>query len=199
MLETTVSSSLRHVLLALREPEEFAVLWRTGERRYPLPVWGALAATALLGTATYGLVMGLAGNAPGAFGSSALLTVAAGLAWVIPLPGLYVLNSLTGSRLSAASTLLAALVTVSWGALAMLASVPIHWFFAAAIPRPFVVWAVNLVIFAGIGTCMLDVFGRVMEALEPGRGRSPTWLLVPVAMIGTELIFAFDLFRFGHS
>src|SRR5262249_3766349 len=145
MLETTVSSSLHHVLLALREPEEFAVLWRTGERRYPLPVWAALATTALLGTATYGLMLGLAGNVPGALGSSALLAVAAGLAWVIPLPGLYVLNSLTGSRLTAASTLLAALVTVSWGSLAMLASVPIHWLFATAIPRPWIVWLVNLV------------------------------------------------------
>ena len=36
-----------------------------------------------------------------------LLTLGAGLAWAIPLPALYVLNSLAGSRLRASTTLLA--------------------------------------------------------------------------------------------
>lgn len=196
MLENTLRSGLHHILLALREPEEFAVLWRDGRERYPLVVWLALATMAAGGTALYGFMLGLAGNAPGMLPSAGLLVVATGLAWVIPLPGLYVVNSLNGSKLAASSTLLAALVTVSWGSLAMLASLPIHWFFTAAIPQPWIALAVNLVIFGGVSTCMIDVFGRVMAALEPGRGRTPTWLLIPVALIGTELIFAFDLFRF---
>ncbi len=41
-----------------------------------------------------------------------------------PLPALYILNSLNGSKLPASSTLLAALVTTSWGGLAMVASIP---------------------------------------------------------------------------
>jgi len=52
------------------------------------------------------------------------------LAWAIPLPALYILNSLSGSRLAASSTLLAALVTVSWGGLAMIASIPIQLVFS---------------------------------------------------------------------
>jgi hypothetical protein len=187
MLESKIRDSLQHVLLALREPEEFAVHWQKSQVRCPFIVWTALAATAVFGTSVYGSTMGLAGNQPGVFGSAVLLTLAAGLAWGIPLPGLYVLSSMSGSRLDAGSTLLAALVTVSWGALAMLASVPVHWVFEVAIPKPTLLLGVNLVIFTGVGISMLDVFGRVMTALEPQRGPAPTWLLVPVCLIGSEL------------
>ena len=94
-------------------------------------------------------------------------TLAAGLAWGIPLPALYILNSLSGSRLPASSTLLAAMVTTSWGGLAMIASIPINWFFSVAVPHPAFVLAVNLTVFAGVGVAMIDVFHRVMRSLEP--------------------------------
>ena len=114
-------------------------------------------------------------------------TAAAGLAWGIALPSLYIFNSLTGSQLRVSTTLLAALVTTSWGGLAMIASIPINWFFTVAfadlIADPVhVTWlvrAVNLVVFTGVGVCMTDIFGRVMEVLEPDRGRTPVlWLAV---------------------
>ena len=96
-----------------------------------------------------------------------ICTLAAGLAWAIPLPALYILNSLSGSRLAASSTLLAALVTVSWGGLAMIASIPINWFFTATVPHPAFVLLVNLIVFTGVGVSMIDVFRRVMQRLEP--------------------------------
>jgi hypothetical protein len=113
------------------------------------------------------------------------------------LPALYILNSLSGSRLSVSSTFLAALVTTSWGGLAMVASIPINWFFTTAIPHSGFVWLVNVVVFAGVGVAMSDVFGRVMQRLEPARGRTPIWWLGLVGVIGCELFAFFDLFRFA--
>jgi hypothetical protein len=94
------------------------------------------------------------------------------------------------------STFLAALVTVSWGGLAMIASIPINWFFTAAIPHAGFVLFVNMVIFAGVGVAMMDVFRRLMIKLEPGRDQTPTWWLTLVWAIGCELFYAFQLFDF---
>jgi hypothetical protein len=123
--------------------------------------------------------------------------VAAGLAWGIPLPALYILNSMTGSHLPASSTLLAALVTTSWGGLAMIASVPIAWFFTVAIPHPGFVLLVHFIVFTGVGIAMLDVFGRVLRRLEPERGAAPLWWLGLVGVIGAELFYFLGLFNFG--
>ena len=49
----------------------------------------------------------------------------------------------------------------------------------------------------GVGTAMVDVFCRIMERLEPGRGRAPAWWLLLVAAIGGELFYAFKLFDFS--
>ena len=146
-----------------------------GEAHYSWWIFAALALTAILGTTTYGLTMGLLGG-PGAIALGAVrTTAAAGLAWGIALPALYIFNSLSGSRLHASTTLLAALVTTSWGGLAMIASIPINWFFSVALADlmadpvrvAWLVLGVNLVVFTGVGVAMTDIFGRVMQALEP--------------------------------
>jgi hypothetical protein len=190
--------------MALREPEEFALRWDR-EAGYKIWVWVALGLTATLGTLTYGMTMGI-GWGPAAMVSKAtLLTIAAGLAWAVPLPALYVLNSLAGSRLRASTTLLAALVTTSWGGLALVASVPINWFFSVAIPAQapelispttaaILVLGVNLIVFAGVGVSMGDVFWRVMNALEPRGDRNPIWFLGLVGLIGAQLFYLFNLF-----
>lgn len=185
-----------HVGQALREPEEFAVRSNDGEVMYPWWVWLSLMLTAIVGTTTYGMTMGLLGGTPAIFSKGLSCTLAAGLAWSIPLPALYILNSLSGSKLSAASTLLAALVTTSWGGLAMIASIPINWFFTVAVPHTGFVLLVNLIVFTGVGVAMIDVFQRVMLKLEPKRGTAPTWWLVLVASIGAELFYFFGLFEF---
>ncbi len=205
MFRATLKDCLTHVGRALREPEAFALSWQSGEHVYPLRVWTALAVTAITGTATYGMTMGLH-EGPQAIGSHALLlTLAAGLAWSIPLPALYILNSLSGSRLRASTTLLAALVTTSWGGLALMASIPINWFFSVSIWRlapatistqaaEYLLLSINLLVFAGVGLSMVDVFGRVVEQLEPASGRQPIWFLAIVGAIGAQLSFLFHLF-----
>lgn len=199
MLRRRIRSGIAHVGLALRDPETFAVRWNSGEADYAWPVWASLLATAILGTTTYGMTMGLLGGATDVLYKGMVCTLGAGLGWAIPLPALYVLGSLSGSRLPASSTLLAALVTVSWGGLAMIASIPINWFFTAAVPHPGFVLLLNLIVFAGVGVAMIDVFNRVMRRLEPERGSTPTWWLLIVAAIGSELFYFFELFRFSQA
>ncbi len=204
MFKESLRSSFAQVGVALRDPEEFALRWdqKTGWR--PV-IWLALGLTAVLGTTLYGMTMGIGLGAAAIAQRAMLLTVCAGLAWAIPLPALYVLNSLAGSRLRASTTLLAALVTTSWGGLAMVASVPINWFFSVAIPAQvptlfsertaaYIVLGVNLLVFAGVGVSMCDVFRRVMDTLDPGGERNPLWFLALVAAIGSQLFYLVGLF-----
>lgn len=197
MLRTQLQSGIAHVGLAMRMPEEFAVAWHSGSARYRWWVWMSLVATAILGTTTYGMTMGLLGGPGDVLYKGFACTLAAGLAWGIPLPALYILNSLSGSRLPASSTLLAAIVTTSWGGLAMIASIPINWFFSVAVPNSTFVLLVNLVVFAGVGVSMTDVFNRTMRSLEPNRESAPMWWLALVGAIGAELFYFFGLFQFG--
>lgn len=204
MSRETLRASAAAVGRALREPEEFALAWHGQGELYRLPVWMALSATALAGTLVYGLTMGLHAGPRVMLDKSLLFTVAAGLAWVIPLPALYILNSLSGSHLRASTTLLAALITVSWGGLALLASVPINWFFSVSLPSlpvelldaraaAWLVAAVNWLVFVGVGVAMADVFCRVVERLEPSRGRQPGWILALVGTIGFQMAYVFGL------
>jgi hypothetical protein len=207
MLRTQLRSGLAHVGLALREPEVFARRFHAGEVLYSWWIFVALAFTAILGTTTYGLTMGLLGGPREIILDALRCTTAAGLAWGIALPSLYIFNSLSGSRLKPSTTLLAALVTTSWGGLAMIASIPINWFFTVALADliadparvAWLVRGVNLVVFTGVGISMIDIFGRVMQVLEPDRGRKPVLWLAVVAAIGAELFYAFGLFQFAIS
>jgi hypothetical protein len=206
MLRERLRASAAHVGVALREPEAFALRWHREGTPYPWSVFLALTLTAILGTTTYGMIMGLLGGPQRMFAGGLYCTVAAGIAWSLALPALYILNSLSGSRLRASTTFLAALVTTSWGGLAMIASIPIAWFFTAALPeevrlsslhfsRAAAVLIVHLVVFTGVGISMCDVFRRVMQALEPERDSWPIWWLMLVGAIGAELFYKFDLFQ----
>jgi hypothetical protein len=197
MFRNRLRSGLAHVSEALHEPEAFALRWHAEGAPYPLWVFAALLLTAIAGTLTYGMTMGVLGGAGRMVQTGLACTFAAGVAWSLPLPALYILNSVTGSRLRASTTFLAALVTTSWGGLAMIASVPINLFFTTALPYPWFVLLVNLVVFAGVGVAMIDVFARTMQALEPARGKTPAWWLALVGAIGAELFYALGLFQFA--
>jgi hypothetical protein len=206
MLRERLRLCATQVGAALNEPEEFALRWHREGTPYHWSVFGALTLTAILGTTTYGMIMGLLNGPQSMLAGGLHCTLAAGIAWTLALPALYILNSLSGSRLRASTTFLAALITTSWGGLAMIASIPIGWFFTAALPedvrlfslhfsRATAVLIVHLVVFAGVGIAMSDIFRRVMGALEPERGRWPMWWLALVGAIGGELFYKFDLFQ----
>lgn len=197
MMRDRLQASLGHIGQALREPEAFALRWDAENRPYPWWVFTALALTAIAGTFTYGLSIGVLGGTGRMLYCGLALTVAAGIAWSLPLPALYILNSATGSRLRLSTTFLAALVTTSWGGLALIASIPLNLFFNVALPFPQMQLLVNLVLFAGVGIAMADVFCRVIEKLEPARGRLPALWLLLVGAIGAELYYAFRLFHFS--
>jgi hypothetical protein len=199
MLRNWLKTSLEQIAQALREPEAFTLRWHQQGSPYGPTVFLALALTAIAGTMTYGLVMGLVGGPQEMILDGLRFTAAAGIAWSLPLPALYILNSLAGSRLRPSTTFLATLVTTSWGGLAMLAALPIAWFFTVALPHPLVILAVHVATFTLIGIAMTDVFCRVMAHLEPARGRMPAWWLLLVGAIGLELFHAFGLFVWPGS
>lgn len=198
-LTRDLSTAIHEVGVALRRPEEFTLRWRDrGLTPGPRPlIFPVLLANAVLGIAAYGLVMRLHEGWGGMLEGMLKAPVAAGLAWTLALPALYIINSTLGSKLDASTTLLAALTTVSFGSLALLASIPITWFFGLALPYGFVRLAVNLTAFTGVGVCMVDVFMRTMRALEPERSRAYALLwLALVGVIGAELMTLFSLFHF---
>jgi hypothetical protein len=197
MFRFRLRASIAAIGQALREPEAFALRWHREGTPYDLLVFAALALTAIVGTTTYGMVIGLLGGPREMFADGLRCTAAAGLGWSLPLPALYILNSLSGSRLRASTTFLAALITTSWGGLAMIAAIPVAWFFTAALPIRAFILVVHLAVFAIVGVAMIDVFCRVMERLEPSRGRAPAWWLALVGAIGGELFYAFGLFDFA--
>ncbi len=186
---------------AVRRPERLACRWRDRDRAPgeapPSSVFPALLVTSVLGLAAYGLTMGLHIGSAAMLMAAAKAPFAAGTAWTIALPSLYILNTGFGSKLDASTTALAALTTCAFGALAMLASVPVNWFFTLAVPIAGVRWLVNIVVFAGVGVAMNDTFFRVMAALEPERSRGVAFLwLGLVGLIGAELMSLLGLFNF---
>lgn len=197
MANDVVRSAMLQVGRALRQPEEFLSRWHNQQEVYAWPVWLVLALTAMVGTTTYGMTMGIMGGVERVALSGLTCTIAAGLAWGIPLPALYILNGLSGSRLTIGTTFLAALITTSWGGLAMIASIPITWFLTVAVPSRSFVLFVNLCVFAAVGIAMIDVFGRILERVEPTRGRKPVCWLALVGAIGSELFYFFGLFTYG--
>ncbi len=195
MLQTRVRESLGHIGQALRQPEDFAFAWHHQNANYSWSVFAALGGTAVLGTTTYGLVMGMPHGAREMVIDAQRFSLGAGIAWSLPLPALYILNSLSGSRLKPSTTLLAALVTTSWGGLAMMAAIPIAWFFTLAIPHPAMVLAVHLAVFSIVGVAMIDVFSRVMARLEPRRGPSPCLVAALGGRSGERTLLCFGAHR----
>jgi hypothetical protein len=198
----TVTSHLKDTLIeigtAVRRPEQLARRWQErGADALPKTVFAVLLVNATIGVAAYGLTMQMHLGGEGMLDGALFTPLAAGLAWCIAFPALYIIRRLMGSQVDFSSTALAAIITVSFGASAMLASVPINWFFTLALPWAGVRWLVNIVVFIGVSFCMSDVFLRVMRELEPDRSHFFAYLwLALLGVIGTELFFIFGIFNF---
>ncbi|MFU8804923.1 MAG: hypothetical protein ACNA8W_14005 [Bradymonadaceae bacterium] len=196
-----LTRSITEVGRAIRRPEELAIRWRDrlndAEHSPHALIFFVLLVNAVAGTAVYGLVMHMHRGPEGMLEGALLMPLAAGIAWTITLPALYIINSVFGSRLDFTSTALAATITVSFGAAAMLAGVPITWFFSLALPFDIFRWLTHIIVFAGVGFCMSDVFLRVMRALEPNRTNPyPLVWLALLTFVGAEFFWLLGVFDF---
>ncbi len=193
-----IKRSIRDIGVGLRRPEELALRWRDAAEAAPSPlIIVVMLANALVGVSIYGLTIHMHDGAGGMLFGALAAPICAGFAWAIALPALHIVGAAFGSRRRVGTTLLAATAMVSFGATALLASVPINWFFTLALPEPEVRLAINALVFTGVGVCMGDVFLRVMRALEPELDQTfnMVWLGL-VALIGTELALITKLFVF---
>src|SRR5262245_54769724 len=102
--------------LAFRDPEGFIQRWHREGSPYSPAVSLALALVAVAGTLAYGAVISAGSADPQRILLCAGYNcLAAAIAWAVPLPAVYILNSMTGMRLRASTTFLAALVAAAWG------------------------------------------------------------------------------------
>lgn len=192
--------AVREIGAALKRPEELTVRWRDrahdAAKKPTSAIFVVLLLNAIAGLAAYGVTMRMHLGPKAMLLGALEAPLACGLAWSLALPALYIGNSALGSKLDASTTVLVALATCSFGALAMLASVPINWFFGLTLPYPWIRIAVNLLVFAGVGVCMADVFLRAMRAAEPERpaGFAIAWLML-LSFLGAELMVLLGLFE----
>jgi hypothetical protein len=199
---TTLSATLpleeapRTALGALRDPERFLRAWNDhGRRAYSPWVFVLLVAVAALGTAGYGFAIGLPFGWRAALERALGLSVAAGSAWALALPTFYILGSLSGMRLRFTTTLLAAILTKHYAALALLASIPIQLLFSTLLPFETVRLAVHIAVFAGVGICAADVLVRVVREVEPESVPvAKAWLLL-LGALGPELFYLLGVFQ----
>lgn len=185
---------LQVVFDALREPEAFAVRWGSEQDCPPwIPV--ALAGSAAFGVGTYAAMLHAWRGGAEALSHGLGAAIAAGLGWSAAIPSLIILGGLLGSRLSPRATVLASLIAVSFGGLAMLASVPVLWFFELTTAgEPLARAFAGAVSTLGVGLCMGDVFLRVMRALEGSSAFHVLW----VGLFGALSLEMFILFGLHH-
>lgn len=179
------------ILTALREPERFA--GAQAHAAPPLSTLAGLAATATVGVAAYGAAMHAHAGLGAALHGLIAAVGAAGATWTATLPTLYILGSLNGSRLDLRGVALTTLVMVSFGGVAMLASVPVLWFFELCAQGSGTIVLVHLVTFAGVGLSMMDVWLRSMRRVEGFRWLHLAFLGL-FGIIGLEMFTVFGLF-----
>ena len=186
------------IIDALRRPERFVHAWHVhGTRAYPLSIFALLFGVSVAATASYGMAMGLPFGIGLALERALTVPLACGLAWSLALPTFFIVGGLRGMKLRGSTMLLVAIVTVHYAALALLASIPVHLFFASTLSGHTPVLIVNLIIFMGVGLCGSDVLLRVVREVAPrSTGFARMWLLL-LGVLGPELFLYFGLFDFA--
>ncbi len=187
-----VRFALAEIGASIRQPADLALRWQRGEiDPIVIPVFLVAAA---FGVGVYGVTMHLNSGPLAMVQAAWLAPLAAGSAWLIALPALHIISAALGSQLDARAVLLVASAGVAFASTALLASVPIAWFFHLALDEPGISMAINLVVFTGVGACMADVIRRMLRAIEPGRKHSfaLVWLGL-LGLVATELFVLADL------
>jgi hypothetical protein len=191
---------------AFRDPEAFILRWHREGQPYSGAVFAGLAFVAVAGTLAYGALLGLATqtsstdftvNTDRLLECSWMFALACAISWAVPLPAVYILNSLTGMRLRASTTFLAALVTAAWGGFAFFAFLPIALIYLLSFPQVKLLGLfAHLIVFALVGISMACIFGRQIERVEPNRGGARVWWLWMFVGLQVVLLARFDLIQF---
>lgn len=198
MSQATAPTAPGPLMQAFRDPEGFIQRWHREGAPYSLATFLGLALVAIAGTLAYGALMGATSvvHRDILYGAGAN-TLAAAIAWIVPLPAVYILNSMTGLRLRASTTFLASLVTAAWGGLAFLAFLPISLVYLFTFPgsKSLALFA-HLLVFALVGFSMAYIFGRQVEHLEPRRGGGRVWWLWIFVLLEVQLLYNLGLITF---
>ena len=162
------------------------------------PTWATavtLATGASLGIGLYGGAIHL-GYGPLSAASGALrAVVCAGAAWTLAIPALVVLSALTRSTVPWCQAVHASLVTVNFGGMAFLASIPVVFLLQVTSPVEWTHALVNVLVLLGVGGCSTLVFERSMAQLEGRRFLHRLWMLT-FGVLFLEFAWLADLFRF---
>lgn len=182
---------------AFHEPETFILRWHNAGRSYGFVVFLSLALIAVLGTGAYGALLGVSGNASRVLECALLFTASAALSWAAPLPAVYILNSMSGSRLRFDTTFLASLLTAACGGLGFVVLLPITVVVLLSVSNHWIILAAHLAAFAVVGFCMAIVYNRLQVALEPHRGGGRSWWLWLFILLQVALLNSWGLVRFS--
>lgn len=163
------------------------------------PTWSlalALAASASLAIATYGFAVHLADGSGAALWGALRALFCAGAAWMLAVPALVVLGALLRSPVAWRRAVQASLVTVHFGGMAFVASIPVIWLLDVASPVEWTHALVNALVVIGVGGCSTLIFERTMARLEGRRFLHRLWM-VTFGVLFVELAWLVDLFRFA--
>lgn len=180
---------VRSVFTALERPQEFV------ERTPDDATLLALTGGASLGIVVYGGTIHAAEGVGVVVASAVRALVTAGTAWCLAVPALIVVGSLLGSVVPWRRTVFASLITLNFGGLAFLASIPVVLLLELASPFPWTRHLVNTMVVFGVGGCSTLIFERTMARLEGRRLFHRVWMSV-FGVLFLEIAWFIDLFRF---
>lgn len=155
----------------------------------------ALAAGASTGIALYGGAIHAAQGVGVVLTGALSALVTAGTAWALSLPALIVLGALLGSTIPWRRAVLASLITVNFGGLAFLASIPVVVLMELNSPAAWTRAMVNVLVVIGVGSCSTLIFSRTMAHLEGHRLFHAVWMAV-FGLLFVEIAWLLGLFSF---
>jgi hypothetical protein len=183
---------LTEVLDAVRTPEDHAQAHTDPD----VAELARLAGAASLGVAGWGGMIHWYDGVGSALRGALHAVTVAGVSWGLAIPALVVMSSMVGSKLPTVRLLHASLMTVAFGGLAFLASVPVVGLVDLVYDHSvFARQASNTLCVLGVGACSAFIFFRITDEIEHLRALHIAWM----GLFGTlflEIAYLTDLFRF---
>jgi hypothetical protein len=159
------------------------------------PTLLALAVGASAGITLYGGVIHAAEGVGMVIASAGRALLTAGTAWALSIPALVVISALLGSKVPWRRAVQASLITVNFGGLAFLASIPVVVLLELSSPFSWTRPLIHAAVVVGVGGCSTLIFERTMARLEGRKLFHVVWMGV-FGLLFVEIAWLIDLFRF---